>query len=238
MQAMIAHMQATDDIDVAGLYRYLFKKSDAIRNDLKNVKVFCRIRSQLLAGFNVPFMQYDPINRKWRYWNDFTLTGLTVWQDQIQPRDRQDNADISTDGEEEDTVDVDMADEASTTTTADQPDLSEELTQLAVAGDTAPTLPSSVAAPRNLAVPTSSHQASARAPTLESATRQSPATASATRQSPLLGVTELRCENDRNGTALHTTQYRAYSAAPHYPVPATSRKRITTRCEPLSKWEV
>ena len=41
----------------------------------------------------------------------------------------------------------------------------------------------------------------------------------------LLGVTEQRCENDRNGTALHTTQYRVHGAAPKLPVPAASKEK-------------
>ena len=133
MQALIAHLQATDNIDDAGLYRYLFKESDVIRNDLKNVKVFRRIRSQL-AGFRVPFMQYDPVNRKWRYWNDFTLTGLTVWRDQT--RDHQQDDDTSSAGEEEATVPEDLAalDVASETTMEDHPDLSDEIEQPVAAG--------------------------------------------------------------------------------------------------------
>lgn len=53
-----------------------FQESETIKNDLKTVKVFRRIRAQS-AAFRVPFMQYNVANRKWLYWNDFTLTGFT-----------------------------------------------------------------------------------------------------------------------------------------------------------------
>jgi hypothetical protein len=72
-------------------------------------------------------MRYNSVNRKWMYWNDFTLTGLTVWRDQT--RDRQDEDTLE--GEEEDTVAADMAvaDDVSTTTMEEQPDLSDESEQ-------------------------------------------------------------------------------------------------------------
>ena len=83
MQVLLAHLQVAEDINDARLYRFLFQESEAINNDLKSVKVFRRIRAKL-GTFQVPFLQYDAANRKWLYWNDFTLTGMTVWRDQTR----------------------------------------------------------------------------------------------------------------------------------------------------------
>ena len=109
MQALIAHLTATEDIEDVRLYCYLFKESAAIKNDLTTVKVFRRIRAQL-ASFRIPYMKYDDINRKWMYWNDYTLTGLTAWNNLQQlprtPVDTASSEDFSdaatNDSEEED----------------------------------------------------------------------------------------------------------------------------------------
>ena len=117
MQALLDHIQATDDIDDTGLYRYLYKESEVIRNDLKTLKVFRWIRAQL-ASFRIPYVQYNPVNRKWMYWNDYTLTGLTAWRDQKSQAHDDPDAEFSDD---DTTAAEDMitAEDASATTTED-----------------------------------------------------------------------------------------------------------------------
>jgi hypothetical protein len=115
MQSMIEHLQVTDEIEDARLYRYLFQESEAIRNDLRTVKVFRRVRAKL-ATYNVPFMQYDEASRRWLYWNDYTLTGLTVWREQHQAQTTE-ALDEDSPASDDDTA----AEDASTDEDADLP---------------------------------------------------------------------------------------------------------------------
>lgn len=80
MQAMLVHIQVTNELDDAQLYRYLFQESETIKNDLKTVKVFCRVMAQLTKfGVSAYMEQYDAVN-KWMYWN--------VWENRLTRRKR------------------------------------------------------------------------------------------------------------------------------------------------------
>lgn len=83
MQGMLKHLQETDGIDNAGIYRYLFREADAITNQLHLVPVLRKVRARL-AEYEVPYMKYESAEQHWMYWNDFTLTGLLVWKDILQ----------------------------------------------------------------------------------------------------------------------------------------------------------
>jgi hypothetical protein len=61
-------------------------------------------------------LQYDAVNRKWLYWNDFTLTGLTAWRDQT--REQLDRTSSSDDDTVEDAL---VAEDDDTITTEDAP---------------------------------------------------------------------------------------------------------------------
>ena len=100
MQGMLKHLQETDEIDNAGLYRYLFREADTLANQLHLVPVLRKVRARL-AEFDVPYMKYDEAEQHWKYWNDFTLTGLTVWNNSLPTDEIDRTRDIEDDDEDE-----------------------------------------------------------------------------------------------------------------------------------------
>ena len=53
LQGMIRHLQVTDDIENAGLYRNLFREAEVIPNQLHLVPVLRKVRARL-AEFDIP----------------------------------------------------------------------------------------------------------------------------------------------------------------------------------------
>lgn len=87
MQAMVKHLQETDEVDNVALYKYLFREAEIVKTQLHLVPVLRKVRARM-AELEAPFLKYDPATRTWMYWNDFTLTGLTAWRDQQFRDDR------------------------------------------------------------------------------------------------------------------------------------------------------